>query len=298
MEPGGTHGAAAEKRPPDNNGDCVVCFEALETKGGAIPLPCDCRVPYCADCWDRSLAASISACGRALCPSCRGPMRVDFDASSGRLAFTRAEASELDADTPDASWRRRLYEQAKPKQIQLLQKYGAKQPAPARYQAGAGAEPAVHSGNAQASNAQVSSAVEASITVAADVAVEPARCVCGCALAEVSVRDRVLTFVQEESPVTPPRSVIKRLMRSPPIVCDICCNRVQPASKVWTCENGRRTMLHAAAYDVCESCFVFHAWGKDAPSGEEEYESDGEECEEDYDFYDGHYLPSDEEASD
>merc|ERR1712216_117848 len=76
------------------------------------------------------MGASISACGRALCPSCRGAMRVDFDATLGHLSFSRAPASELGSDAPDDDWRQRLYEQAKPKQIQLLQRFGAQQPRP------------------------------------------------------------------------------------------------------------------------------------------------------------------------
>jgi len=240
--------------------DCAICFEALDSKGGAIPLPCDCRVPYCAECWDRALAASISACGRALCPSCRGGMRVDFDASSGRLKFSRG--SELGSDEADDDWRKRLYAQALPKQIELLRRFGAQRTASAQLEnessAGEG-QPSTSSGASQAT------------------AVEPARCVCGCCLAEVSVRDRVLIFVQEEAPITPPPSVLQHLMMSPPIMCDLCGRRLRPSSKVWTCENGRRTMLHAAAYDVCESCFVFHAYGiEDAEHQEddEEYGSD------------------------
>merc|ERR1712241_1151902 len=87
--------------------ECVICFEELEPTGGAVPLPCECRVGYCHLCWDRALAASMSACGRALCPSCRSPMYVDFDASSGRLCFSRAQ------DPPGDDWRKRLYAQAK-----------------------------------------------------------------------------------------------------------------------------------------------------------------------------------------
>lgn len=254
--------------------ECTICFEALDSKGGAIPLPCDCRVPYCADCWDRALAASISACGRALCPSCRGFMRVDFDAPLGRLKFSRAPGSELGPDAPDDNWRKRLYAQAMPKQIQLLERLGAERAALAQSEGSAGVGGSF--GSSQA--ATTSPAAEHLLCYQTH---QPARCVCGSALAEVSVRDRVLTFVQEESPITPPSSVIKHLMMSPPIVCDLCGRRLRPAGKVWTCENGRRTVLHAAAYDVCESCFSFYVYGiEDAADREDsveydEYGSDG-----------------------
>jgi len=258
--------------------DCTICFEALASCGGAISLPCECRVPYCADCWDRSLAASISACGRALCPSCRGAMRVDFDADKGRLLFSRAAFSELGAESPDDDWRRRLYEQAKPRQIQLLQRFGAERRGKS-----------VETGTAAEVAAAGRDSVSRSSPSAVSSTLQPVRCVCGSRLAEVSVRDRVLAFVQEESPFTPPRSVVERLMQTPPIVCDICMRRVQPASKVWTCENGRRTVLHAVAYDVCQSCFDHYAYGIEKTPSEEDVAEDRDD-----DFVCNDYVPSEE----
>lgn len=259
--------------------DCIICFEALTSRGGAIPLPCECRVPYCADCWDRALAASISACGRALCPSCRGAMRVDFDAALGRLLFSRAPASELGADAPDDDWRKRLYEQAKPMQIKLLRRFGAERPSQAALSDGTGVAAAGVTDDIDDRGYAAEEAPEATSGGMEQAAVpfQPARCVCGCALVEVSVRDRVRTFVQEEAPATPPRSVIERLMMIPPIVCDICDRRVKPASKVWTCENGRRTMLHAVAYDVCERCFSRYALGIDDDDSENDEQTDDDD---------------------
>lgn len=242
----------AQEQSAEDEECCVICFEDLKSKGGAVPLPCNCQVLYCGDCWDRSLAASITACNRALCPSCRGAMRVDFDADQGRLLFTRAPASELGADAPDDGWRSRLYEQAKPKQIQLLQRLRAQSNSTLDdiRHANAGAREEVHKPSANLSED--------------GFAASQAECVCGSRLKCISVRERVLAFVSEESPVPPPQSVFERLMLTPPIVCDICDTRVQPRSRIWTCENGRRTMLHAVAYDVCESCFEFHAYGIDS----------------------------------
>jgi len=239
--------AAARQGDREDEDECVICFEALASKGGAVPLPCECRVSYCASCWDRSLAASVTACGRALCPSCRASMRVDFDGDRGLLVFSRAEEPSAaapdeeaeEASAFDDSWRRRLYEQAKPRQIQLLQRYGA---------AGAAC------GGSSASRTAAPQDSDSSAT-------QPPRCVCGSRLRCVSVRDRVMTFVSEEAPVPPPEQLVELLMQSPPIVCDICDARVGPASKVWTCENGRKTVLHAVAYDVCDACFALHAHG-------------------------------------
>ncbi|CAK0857856.1 unnamed protein product, partial [Prorocentrum cordatum] len=55
-------------------------------------------------------------------------------------------------------------------------------------------------------------------------------------------------------------------MRAPPIICDICRRQLDPCGSVWTCENGRRTVLHAVAYDVCQYCFALHAHGVEIPA--------------------------------
>jgi len=75
---------------PIEDPECIICFESVGLLGGAVPLPCACRAAFCHTCWDRALAASISACGLARCPSCRCAMRVDFDISLKRLVFSRA----------------------------------------------------------------------------------------------------------------------------------------------------------------------------------------------------------------
>uniref|UniRef100_A0A7S1M007 RING-type domain-containing protein n=1 Tax=Alexandrium catenella TaxID=2925 RepID=A0A7S1M007_ALECA len=70
--------------------DCAICFDATAE---SVALPCSCRIAYCGRCWDRALAHSFRACGQARCPSCRGPVRVDFDPDAaggrGRLVFGR-----------------------------------------------------------------------------------------------------------------------------------------------------------------------------------------------------------------
>lgn len=62
-------------------------------------LPCNCRIAYCAVCWDRSLAQSFNRCGQARCPTCVTPVRVDFDASgaagAGKLVFSRDTAGDM-----------------------------------------------------------------------------------------------------------------------------------------------------------------------------------------------------------
>ena len=132
--------------------ECVICFDSIAQ---AEPLPCRCTVPYCMRCWDRSLAHSFNACGQARCPTCRSPVRVDFDAEAndgrGRLVFSsestdhsyEREESELAdgseaspdaaaAESPAAARRaavvERLAEQAAPVMARLLEEWGAAHP--------------------------------------------------------------------------------------------------------------------------------------------------------------------------
>lgn len=238
-----------------------------------MPLPCKCTLAYCSSCWDRSLAASVSACGSALCPSCRSSMQVEFNPSSGQLTFSRSPAGDAGSEARRGQdWRRRLYEQAKPLQIRLLQEHGA-----AASAAGAAPLPAVSSAAAEPP-APGAASPSATAVVASDAAPWPPNCVCGSRLAHTSVRDRVMTFIREEAPVPPTRSEMQQLLKRPPIMCDICGRQVSASESLWTCENGRRTVLHAVAYDVCHACFCYHAFGiePEDPDPEQSGENDSE----------------------
>ena len=134
--------------------ECVICFDSIAQ---AEPLPCRCTVPYCMKCWDRSLAQSFNACGQARCPTCRSPVRVDFDAEAndgrGRLVFSKepadhsyeqeeseladgggaspaaaAAAAEAPASIRRAEVVERLAEQAAPVMARLLGEWGAAHP--------------------------------------------------------------------------------------------------------------------------------------------------------------------------
>jgi len=70
---------------------------------------------------------------------------------------------------------------------------------------------------------------------------------------------------------------MSHLLAQPPIMCDICNKQVSPNSEVWTCENGRRTVLHSVAYDVCQLCFERHARGMHAAPEDDEDEDDEED---------------------
>lgn len=250
--------------------ECIICFESLAFLGGPVQVPCNCRVAYCHKCWDRALAASMSANGKALCPSCRTPMHVDFDSTQGRLQFSRAPLCETSGRPLQDNWRRRLYQQARPMQIRLLQSYGAQR--------------ASASGDAAGEGGGAASGVAAdapSTRPDGDPEQVPPRCVCGHRLRQISARQRVETYIAEETPVQPTFEAVERLMLNPPIVCDLCDQMVGRGSQVWTCENGRRTVLHAVAYDVCEACFMLHAHGVEVSGAGSEAASGGGEDDED-----------------
>lgn len=251
----------------DEELECTICFEELSSVGGAIPLPCDCKVTYCSACWDRALAASMSVTGRGSCPSCRSAMRVSFDPDTGRLSFSRAVPDES-----QDNWRKRLYEEAKPLQIRLLREYGGQDAVPAgvaEAMEGCGGGASGSGARAASEGAGAGEDPKEAPTFApapAEDGMQPPRCVCGSRLARTSVRDRVFAFISEETPISPPPSAVEQLMRAPPIICDICRRQLDPCGSVWTCENGRRTVLHAVAYDVCEYCFALHAHGVEIPA--------------------------------
>mmetsp|Transcript_48772 Transcript_48772/g.106027 ORF Transcript_48772/g.106027 Transcript_48772/m.106027 type:complete len:283 (+) Transcript_48772:70-918(+) len=246
--PGSSSKEAKEAEAAEEQQECVICCEELNCQTSIVKLPCNCTASYCHLCWDRSLAASVFACGRALCPSCRCPMSVDYDPVQGRLLFERASpttGSDGAEMLEDTCWRDRLYKQARPMQIKLLQLFGAQ------------AEPS-RAGPSRAGPGVGSSSVAEDVLQQQP---QPPKCVCGSRLMCVSVRERILASFNEAA-ASPHPSIVERLMLNPPIVCDICVQQVQ-GGHLWTCENGRRTVLHAVAYDVCEACFAHHTQGED-----------------------------------
>jgi hypothetical protein len=222
---------------------CAICFEA----GPFISLPCDCTLNYCAGCWDRALAASVSARGRAQCPSCRGAFRVDYDPVKGSLVFSK----EMQAATL-ADWRARLYEKVGPAQISLLQEYGR-----------------MHSAGSHCLAAMADSGTSSSALALAPI--HPAvisttqqsepHCVCGGVLERIDRRTRVVRMLDDTTPgwkqrVPDPERLLQSLISS--ITCDLCNEISTRTGYGWTCKSGPHTVLHPAAYDICESCFEKH----------------------------------------
>ena len=119
--------SASLSDPPEDAPECAICFE-LVPPDARLHLPCQCRLTYCLHCWDRALAASFNDSGRARCPSCRRPVRVDFDPEAsdgrGRLRFS-ADGSE---EGERAAVVNRLAEQAAPLMTRTLRQYGEEHP--------------------------------------------------------------------------------------------------------------------------------------------------------------------------
>jgi len=110
--------------------ECAICFEPVLQ---ATKLPCACKVDYCMQCWDRAMARSFQKCNLSRCPTCRSPVRVDYEFSQDCLVFSK----ELDAPQGDDSedgqqeamdyfdrTLERLTEQVRPKQVLLLRQHG------------------------------------------------------------------------------------------------------------------------------------------------------------------------------
>jgi hypothetical protein len=56
--------------------------------------------------------------------------------------------------------------------------------------------------------------------------------------------------------VPDPERLLQSLISS--ITCDLCNEISTRTGYGWTCKSGPHTVLHPAAYDICESCFEKH----------------------------------------
>lgn len=99
------------------------------------------------------------------------------------------------------------------------------------------------------------------------------RCVCGSilhrvygkALAERQVKEILATNgVPRNTPAYPRMFdfVMQRVFRNGTsgVFCDLCEKDVNITSGVWRCHNDDLTILHPTKYDVCDDCFVRHAF--------------------------------------
>jgi len=233
---------------------CAICFEHERP---FVSLPCSCHVNYCAGCWDRALATSVTVRGQAQCPSCRTFFTVDFEPEAGGLVFS----PDLDGSA-SVDWKARVYGKAKPVQIKLLQDYSVSV-------ARCTTSPTRTSGTTASADAEARAAATNS---------PGPLCVCGKQLEHLSSRGRILRMLQDTDSDWRNRvseAIIQRLLVSSVITCDLCGQVATRSGGVWTCKAGPHTILHPAAYDVCEQCFTRYAgsavaalWGCGRDHGE------------------------------
>lgn len=90
------------------------------------------------------------------------------------------------------------------------------------------------------------------------------QCLCGANLELLSGRERIIRLLEDTDPdwktrVMEPEQCISTLSTSSLVTCDLCDENATTTGMVWTCSNGPRTVLHPAAYDICEACFNRHS---------------------------------------
>lgn len=284
-----------ERAVDEMSEECAICFDAV-AKQDALRLPCECRVIYCMQCWDRALATSFNDCGYARCPTCRSPVRVDFDGA--RLQFS---SEPYTPDINDEAFSEsvsqtvnRLAEQAAPLMARMLRAYGEAHPTLRALAqdtgllstrsvrelkslvVGIGGDPAgcfeksdlIERLRDKAGGAAPLSAycAAADATLDAAAATPSLRCVCQGELVRMAGRDRCRQLVFSEREYTELaagqlEALLDLQLASGAsfVICDLCDDHVPPRDAVYTCGNGQRTILHPTTYDVCNSCFVRYA---------------------------------------
>eukprot|EP00440_Ansanella_granifera_P023137 gb/GFBE01025126.1/.p1 GENE.gb/GFBE01025126.1/~~gb/GFBE01025126.1/.p1 ORF type:complete len:217 (+),score=38.86 gb/GFBE01025126.1/:1-651(+) len=203
--------------------ECAICFEEI---ANLAQLPCACRVAYCDSCWDRALSESVMQQGVGRCPSCRMPIRIDINSETGALIFSPEpnDPADLDGEDWEAALNdniERIAYQAMPVQIRKLQAYAQ--------------EHAI----SQPTTSELS--LPAHVAQLIEAGQEAPRCVCRGVLRRMQLALRL-----QDSP-------------SAFLICDLCGEEVDdPDCFTWTCDNGGKTVMHSASYDICDSCFGRH----------------------------------------
>mmetsp|Transcript_35611 Transcript_35611/g.81608 ORF Transcript_35611/g.81608 Transcript_35611/m.81608 type:complete len:354 (-) Transcript_35611:36-1097(-) len=280
-------GAQAQPVDDDFAGECIICLEQTQKSVG---LPCNCNAAYCLGCWDRALAQSLSSCGQARCPTCRAAVRVDFDAETGNLLFSRdsddapvnhdeEEAGEAETVQPfdrrEALRRRtlearsKLVEQARPAQVRLLRElrntfrrdgvdsyacYTRERSAddqPVNWTDTCPQTPSL--GDLMRFGNQLADLD--SVSLLSPPLVRPP-CVCGGHLERVPHRERARRWLRRLGYQNLEHVVEMVTTKGvSTCTCDLCGEPVDPSGYVWTCEKANRAILHTNDWDVCDACF-------------------------------------------
>lgn len=97
---------------------------------------------------------------------------------------------------------------------------------------------------------------------------ERPRCVCGSPFKRILGEERMQQFITDFYQVPRDSPQFRRYLGlhmdsgMGTIVCDLCEENVSFEIAVWSCESGGTTVLHATSYDVCDKCFVQHAFAQ------------------------------------
>lgn len=274
--------------------ECAICFEAV---AHATVLPCACNVAYCARCWDRALAQSFNSCGRARCPTCRGPVCVDYDAEKCGLVFSPETSSPLqdiegksaDKQSVMCKTMQKLREQALPTQLKHLQHYGAQHPVLKEI----ASDPEVHLRKRHAAElrqyihdlggdivnclekedlvhrlVETAGQGEVVCSILSELVADCPTCVCGSSLEWVTGGERTIRACEVLFPGVSRESerfgLLQEMFKEKcgsACFCDLCSCPMPCSNGVWTCKNGNSTILHATAYDVCSKCFMKNTCG-------------------------------------
>jgi len=282
---------------------CAICFEEVASR---TPLPCSCKVCYCMKCWDRALAHSFNACRKAMCPTCRCPVHVDFDAETRSLLFSKETEDLTHKRKAEAARQKtidRLVEQAKPAQVKTLEQFGHAHPILRKLiQVGPQEalqdvpeeelQSAIKDLDAQTDGCveqhnlidQLAQAVggnqfELASYWATRLSTAPS-CVCGASFQRVAGSERVKKHCRVLAPDVPSDSPIFQLLLESRLktgrsgaICDLCDARMDIKTAIWTCENNTQTILHATAYDVCDACFIKHTCSMSGLSTHQQHSS-------------------------
>jgi len=239
----------------DDDALCAICFE----EGPFVSLPCACRIDYCSACWDRALATSVSVRGHPQCPSCRTGFHIEYNQEAQRLEFSKEDEAMTRAD-----WRACLYGKTKPLQKKLLKDFGAAVKHASMFAEEVPDEKVPERMVPEECNLYSKQAQDESWSCSKHREGCEPLCLCGAVLERLSGRDRILRLLQDTDPdwrsrVMDPEKCISTLVSSSLVTCDLCDENAMTTGFVWTCSNGPRTVMHPAAYDICESCFTCHS---------------------------------------
>jgi len=257
--------------------ECAICFEPTAERE---TLPCACNICYCSACWDKACASSVRDQQRARCPTCRGPVRVDYDADTCKLKFSKGD----DEDPGDMI--ERIAAQARPRQIRILEQYAQDNADILRpcaidtwancrglsisalkahiSELGLSSEGClekadlIHRVQTSVVDGKKLTSWLASLKVSSSL-----QCVCGSALKRISRKSRVAKMIKGSFPHLDEASTefaraCDQMLDNYACICDLCDEGIPPGVGVWTCENGTGTILHATDYDVCDVCFNKH----------------------------------------